>query len=95
MTYNGEIYNHIQIRNELNNLNPNLNWKGHSDSETLLAAIEVWGLDKTLERIAGMFAIALWDNQTTTLSIRDRFGKPLYYGWIQTTRESIAFGLGT
>ena len=95
MTYNGEIYNHIQIRNELNNLDPNLSWKGHSDSETLLAAIEVWGLDKTLERIAGMFAIALWDNQTTTLHlIRDRFGeKPLYYGWIQTNAGKVfAFG---
>ncbi len=45
MTYNGEIYNHIQIRNELNNLDPNLSWKGHSDSETLLAAIEVWGVE--------------------------------------------------
>jgi asparagine synthase (glutamine-hydrolysing) len=58
-------------------------WRGHSDTETLLAAIEAWGLPATLKASVGMFAIALWDTQEKTLSLaRDRFGeKPLYYGW--------------
>ena len=56
-------------------------WRGHSDTETLLASIDAWGLD-TLQRCAGMFAFALWDIQEQTLHlVRDRFGeKPLYWG---------------
>jgi asparagine synthase (glutamine-hydrolysing) len=58
-------------------------WRGHSDTETLLAGIEAWGLEATLKKSIGMFAIALWDRQTRTLTLaRDRMGeKPLYYGW--------------
>jgi asparagine synthase (glutamine-hydrolysing) len=78
ISYNGEIYNHQQIRARLNEP-----WRGTSDTETLLAAIEAWGLRAALEATVGMFAIALWDRQERTLFLaRDRFGeKPLYYGW--------------
>lgn len=83
MVFNGEIYNHHALRTELEIL-ASRNWRGHSDTETLLAAIEQWGLEATLKKAKGMFAIALWDKQTQTLSLaRDRMGeKPLYYGWV-------------
>lgn len=83
MVFNGEIYNHHALRAELEKIAPR-DWRGHSDTETLLAAIEKWGLEATLRKATGMFAIALWDKQTHTLSLaRDRMGeKPLYYGWV-------------
>ncbi len=79
ITFNGEIYNHLEIRAELEALGER--FRGHSDTEVLLAALVHWGLEATLARCAGMFAIALWDRDTKTLSlVRDRFGeKPLYY----------------
>jgi len=78
MVFNGEIYNHQELRQSLAGAPP---WRGHSDTETLLAAVERWGLAATLERSVGMFALAIWDHQACTLSLaRDRFGeKPLYY----------------
>ena len=81
--FNGEIYNHKSLRSELNLINQR-NWLGHSDTETLLAAIEEWGLKKTLVKAKGMFAIALWDKSSNKLSLAcDRIGeKPLYYGWV-------------
>ncbi|MDA9932373.1 asparagine synthase (glutamine-hydrolyzing), partial [Gammaproteobacteria bacterium] len=81
--FNGEIYNHQDLRHQLESLE-NRNWLGHSDTETLLAAIEQWGLEKTLKKANGMFAIALWDKHLCNLSLaRDRMGeKPLYYGWV-------------
>jgi asparagine synthase (glutamine-hydrolysing) len=86
LDYNGEIYNHAHIRNELeaNGVAPRLGWRGHSDTETLLQAIAVWGLESTLAKVVGMFSFALWDNQDRVLRlVRDRFGeKPLYYGWV-------------
>lgn len=74
---NGEIYNHLDLRRELIE-----NWRGHSDTESLLAGFEVWGIERTLKRTVGMFAIALWDCKEKTLTLaRDRIGeKPLYYG---------------
>lgn len=83
IAFNGEIYNHLDIRKELESLVPAPCWRGHSDTETLLAGIEAWGLESTLKKSIGMFAIALWDRQTHTLTLtRDRMGeKPLYYGW--------------
>lgn len=83
ITYNGEIYNHLELRRELEAMPAFAGWEGHSDTETLLAAIEAWGLERALQRAAGMFALALWDRCERTLSLaRDRFGeKPLYCGW--------------
>lgn len=83
LLYNGEIYNHLNIRNKLNIEGIAPKWRGHSDTETLLAAIKSWGLDKALTETHGMFALALWDKKMKTLSLaRDRMGeKPLYWGW--------------
>lgn len=71
-------------------------WRGHSDTETLLAGIEAWGLEATLKKSIGMFAIALWDRETNTLTLaRDRMGeKPLYYGW-QGSGEQLVFLFGS
>ena len=84
IVFNGEIYNHRDLRSRLeaSNLQP-IEWKGYSDTETLLACIEEWGLEEVLKKVVGMFAIALWDNKEQVLFLaRDRMGeKPLYYGW--------------
>lgn len=85
LAFNGEIYNHRSLRRTLEREGaaPAGGWRGESDTETLLQAISVWGLDRALEASAGMFALALWDRRDRLLHlIRDRFGeKPLYYGW--------------
>lgn len=82
LVFNGEIYNHGDLRAELDKEGGGFNWRGHSDTETLLAALRYWGLQKTLKRVNGMFAFALWDRLERTLFLaRDRMGeKPLYYG---------------
>ena len=79
ITFNGEIYNHLEMRRDLGQVQ----WRGHSDTETLLAAFEAWGIEATLKKTVGMFAIAVWDQRERTLTLaRDRMGeKPLYYGW--------------
>ncbi|RCK36021.1 asparagine synthase [Thalassospira xiamenensis] len=87
ITYNGEIYNHAEIRSALekegDTMGLTFDWRGHSDTETLLAAFEAWGIKATIKRCVGMFAFAVWDRKTNALTIgRDRLGeKPLYYGW--------------
>jgi asparagine synthase (glutamine-hydrolysing) len=85
ITYNAEIYNHAELRSELEAAGaaPPGGWRGHSDTETLLECVSALGLAATLPKIVGMFAFALWDRKERTLSlVRDRFGeKPLYYGW--------------
>jgi asparagine synthase (glutamine-hydrolysing) len=83
LVFNGEIYNHALLRKRLDKANKLLNWRGHSDTETLLACFSHWGVSSTLKSIEGMFSIALWDKLKGTLVLaRDRFGeKPLYYGW--------------
>lgn len=84
LTYNGEIYNHAELRRELTSTTSPVTWRGSSDTETLLAAIDAWGIEGALERCNGMFAFALWDRQQCRLVLaRDRMGeKPLYFGWV-------------
>jgi asparagine synthase (glutamine-hydrolysing) len=82
VVFNGEIYNHVEIRKEIEAAK-DINWRSTSDTETLLESVELWGLEASVAKFVGMFAIALWDQEEKTLSlIRDRMGeKPLYYGW--------------
>ena len=82
LVYNGEVYNHLTLRENLKAEGAEPEWMGHSDTETLLAAISAWGLVKTLQRSRGMFALGLWNRKTKSLLLaRDRVGeKPLYYG---------------
>ena len=90
--FNGEIYNHKDIRKEIERKSlSKIIWNGHSDTETLLASIELFGLEETLKKCTGMFAIALWDKKEKLLSLtRDRFGeKPLYYC---LAKRSLIFG---
>ena len=79
VVYNGEIYNHLELRDALSGP---VAWRGHSDTETLLEAVEQWGFERALQKCVGMFAMALWDRQSRALLLaRDRMGeKPLYYG---------------
>jgi asparagine synthase (glutamine-hydrolysing) len=81
LVLNGEIYNFLELRNELIQLGIKHSWRGHSDTEVLLSAIECWGVKRTLQKAVGMFAFALWDIQEHQLTlVRDRFGeKPLYF----------------
>ena len=85
IAFNGEVYNHLDLRDELKSLpgHERKIWLGHSDTETLLSCIEVWGLEKTLQKTVGMFGFALWDKRSKRLFLaRDRFGeKPVYFGW--------------
>lgn len=83
IVFNGEIYNHLELRQQLNIEGKSPVWRGHSDTETLLACFTVWGIEATLQATVGMFAIALWDTQEKQLTLaRDRLGeKPLYWGW--------------
>ncbi|MDD9893613.1 MAG: asparagine synthase (glutamine-hydrolyzing) [Gammaproteobacteria bacterium] len=83
VVFNGEIYNHKLLRLSLSGVNAAPSWKGGSDTETLLACFDAWGVSGTLARVEGMFAFALWDRKANTLFLaRDRLGeKPLYYGW--------------
>ncbi|MBM3275599.1 MAG: asparagine synthase (glutamine-hydrolyzing), partial [Candidatus Sericytochromatia bacterium] len=92
IVFNGEIYNHQALRKELEAPSRSARaervaWRGHSDTEVLLAAVERWGVDEALMRFNGMFAIALWDTHERVLHLaRDRFGeKPLYFGWMGDT----------
>jgi asparagine synthase (glutamine-hydrolysing) len=85
ISYNGEVYNHQELRKELDKTRT-IPWRGRSDTEVLLSAIEQWGVRTSLERINGMFAFAVWDRQERKLTLaRDRMGeKPLYVGWVDT-----------
>jgi asparagine synthase (glutamine-hydrolysing) len=93
IAFNGEIYNHLSLRKELNKTDAyqkiegvanKFKWKGRSDTETLLEYISKFGVNKALKASTGMFSFALWDCHNNTLTLaRDRIGeKPLYYGWV-------------
>jgi asparagine synthase (glutamine-hydrolysing) len=87
LVFNGEIYNHLELRRQLEAEGAAPPWRGHSDTETLLASVEHWGANATLTQLAGMFAFALWDRRDRRLTLaRDRLGeKPLYYGFCGRT----------
>lgn len=91
--FNGEIYNYLTIRHEVEQESPGhaVPWRGHSDTEVALAAISRWGIEEAVKRFIGMFGFALWDRIERVLYlVRDRMGeKPLYYGRMG---KSILFG---
>jgi asparagine synthase (glutamine-hydrolysing) len=89
IAFNGEIYNFVALRRELGALGAE--FRGQSDTEVILAAVDAWGLSAALDRFNGMFAIALWDREQRALYLaRDRFGeKPMYYG---LAGHSLVFG---
>lgn len=89
LTYNGEIYNHVELRDSLERRG--VRFRGSSDTEVLAAGLDVWGLQGTVTRSDGMFAFGVWDRRNRSLSlVRDRFGeKPLYWGW---DRGRLLFG---
>jgi len=87
LVFNGEIYNHLDLRQQLLAAGAAPAWRGHSDTETLLACFVAWGVERTLRACVGMFAFALWDRRQRSLTLaRDRMGeKPLYYAWQDDT----------
>lgn len=95
VVYNGEIYNHGKVRKQLEENGQAPAWKGHSDTETLVAALDSWGIRETIRQCVGMFALAIWDRRERALTlVRDRLGeKPLYYGLTGgPNAKSVVFG---
>ena len=92
ITYNGEVYNFPELRQDLESHGHK--FRGHSDTEVVLAALAEWGVEPALQRMNGMFAFGVWDKETRSLTLaRDRAGKkPLYYGWCG---ERISVRIGT
>jgi len=96
LAFNGEIYNHLELRARLEAEGLAPDWRGHSDTETLCAGFEAWGIEKTVCCAIGMFAFASWDRKVRLLTLaRDRMGeKPLAYGW-QGAGADAAFLFGS
>ena len=82
LVFNGEIYNYLELRQELDKLQK-ISWRGSSDTEVLLCCIDVFGIERALKKATGMFSFALWDvKERSFILARDRFGeKPMYYGF--------------
>jgi asparagine synthase (glutamine-hydrolysing) len=91
-TYNGELYNTTDLRAEVEHANPAVRWRGHSDTEVLLEAVALWGVEVAIKRCNGMFALAFWDRRERCLwLVRDRIGiKPLY--WARLPDGGLLFG---
>lgn len=91
LVFNGEIYNHLALRSILVSSGHAPAWRGHSDTESLLAGFDAWGIRTTVEKTVGMFAFAVWDKQEQKLTLgRDRLGeKPLYYGWQGAGQDAV------
>ena len=91
ISFNGEIYNHLDLRNQIENNYGFNSWKSTSDTSTLVNMFEFWDIEKILNKINGMFAFGVWDRKLKKLTLaRDRFGeKPLYFGWIE---DNFIFG---
>ncbi len=89
LVFNGEIYNHNNLRSEIEVRTKSIKWRGHSDTETLLAGFDLWGVDETIRKTVGMFAFAVFDRKNRCMFLaRDRVGeKPLYYGLQGTGRK--------
>jgi asparagine synthase (glutamine-hydrolysing) len=87
MLFNGEVYNYEAIRRELTEAGRAPAFRGHSDTEVMLAAFEAWGIEAAVPRFVGMFGIAVWDRTERVLHlVRDRMGvKPMYYGFVGDT----------
>jgi asparagine synthase (glutamine-hydrolysing) len=92
IVFNGEVYNHVEISARLSALGHS--FRGHSDTEVMLAAFEQWGIPKSVQMFVGMFAFAVHDRDSRNVTLcRDRMGiKPLYWGWIdEGDRRLFAF----
>lgn len=91
LIFNGEIYNHLALRAKLQGQGHAPAWRGHSDTESLLACFDAWGIRTTVAETVGMFAFAVWDRQAHVLTLgRDRLGeKPLYHGWQGTGPDAV------
>jgi len=90
--YNGELYNTEDLRSEIVRAGHTVNWRGHSDTEVILEAVSVWGIEDAVKKFNGIFALALWDRRERRLwLIRDRMGvKPLY--WARLADGTLLFG---
>lgn len=91
IAFNGEIYNHLELRRRIDCERNTSMWSGHSDTETLLSCFDAWGIEKTVHSAIGMFAFAVWDRDRREITlVRDRIGeKPLYYGWQGSGSEAV------
>ena len=93
LTFNGEIYNHLDLRKEISILYPGYEWFSGSDTETLLSAFQIWGISETIKKCIGMFGFAVWCKKRKVLTLgRDRLGeKPVYYGWQGRNNDRVFF----